>query len=53
VPQLRILGLGLGTRPSTPSFGAHPLPTGGVSTHDGYLAAGSATLTAVAELVVR
>jgi pimeloyl-ACP methyl ester carboxylesterase len=53
VPQLRILGLGLGTRPSTPSFGAHPLPTGGVSTHDGYLAAGSATLDAVAALVAR
>jgi pimeloyl-ACP methyl ester carboxylesterase len=53
VPQLRILGLGLGTRPSTPAFGAHPLPTAGVSGHDGYLAAGSATLAAVAGLVLR
>jgi pimeloyl-ACP methyl ester carboxylesterase len=51
VPQLRILGLGLGTRPSSASFGSTALPTAGVVGHDGYLAAGSATLTAVASLV--
>ncbi len=51
VPQVRILGLGLGTRPSSPSFGAIALPVAGVVGHDGYLAAGSATLTAVASVV--
>jgi pimeloyl-ACP methyl ester carboxylesterase len=53
VPQVRILGLGLGTRPSTPSFGSQPLPAGGVLAHDGYLAPGSQTLSAVATLVTR
>src|ERR671912_282819 len=51
IPQLRILGLGLGTRPSSASFGSTALPTAGVAGHDGYLAAGSATLTAVASVV--
>ena len=51
VPQLRILGLGLGTRPSNPTFGSIALPANGVVGHDGYLAAGSATLTAVAAVV--
>jgi pimeloyl-ACP methyl ester carboxylesterase len=51
VPQLRILGLGLGTRPSSASFGSTALPTAGVAGHDGYLAAGSPTLAAVASVV--
>lgn len=51
VPEVRILGLGLGTRPSNPEFGSIALPAAGVVGHDGYLAAGSATLTAVAAVV--
>ncbi|WP_433649877.1 alpha/beta hydrolase [Micromonospora zamorensis] len=52
VPPVRLLGLGFGRRPGDPSFGAHPLPVGGVSGHDGYLAPGSATLVAVAAIVL-
>jgi len=52
VPQLRLLHLGHGRRPSAPAFGATPLPTDGVSGHDGYLCPGSATLDAVATIVL-
>jgi hypothetical protein len=52
VPQVRLLDLGHGRRPSEPAFGARPLPTAGVSGHDGYLVAGSATLGAVAGIVL-
>ncbi|WFE20754.1 alpha/beta hydrolase [Solwaraspora sp. WMMD937] len=51
VPAVRLAGFGHGTAPSTPSFGARPLPTDGVDGHDGYLQAGSGTLAALAELV--
>jgi pimeloyl-ACP methyl ester carboxylesterase len=51
VPSIRILHLGHGVHPSSPDFGAHILPTGGVTGHDGYLSPGSATLTAVAGLI--
>lgn len=51
VPQLRILHLGHGRRPSAPRFGARALPTTGVAGHDGYLCPGSATLGAVAGVV--
>jgi pimeloyl-ACP methyl ester carboxylesterase len=40
VPQVRLLGFGHGTRPSSPGFGATPLPTGGVAGHDYYLGSG-------------
>ncbi|MFG2050314.1 alpha/beta hydrolase [Micromonospora sp. NPDC048935] len=53
VPPLRLPGLGFGRRPGDPAFGAHALPVGGVSGHDGYLAPGSATLAATAAVVVR
>jgi hypothetical protein len=53
VPQVRLLGLGLGTRPSTPSFGATPLPTDGVDGHDFYFSPGTASLAAVAAVVAR
>jgi len=53
VPQVRILGLGLGTRPAEPSFGAVPLPTAGVAGHDFYFSPGSATLPALARVVTR
>jgi pimeloyl-ACP methyl ester carboxylesterase len=52
VPQVRLLGFGHGVRPSSPGFGAIPLPTGGVAGHDYYLSPGSATVTAVADVVL-
>jgi hypothetical protein len=52
VPQARLLDLGHGRRPSSPKFGAMPLPTAGVAGHDYYLVPGSATLEAVAEIVL-
>ena len=52
LPQVRVLGLGLGRRPSSPAFGAIPLPTDGVAGHDHYLQPGSATLRAVADVVL-
>jgi hypothetical protein len=52
VPQLRLLDLGHGRRPSNPAFGATPLPTAGVAGHDFYLSPGSATLPAVADVVL-
>jgi pimeloyl-ACP methyl ester carboxylesterase len=52
VPQVRLLGFGHGRRPSSPGFGATPLPTAGVAGHDYYLVPGSATLAAVAGVVL-
>jgi pimeloyl-ACP methyl ester carboxylesterase len=52
VPQVRLLGFGHGRRPSSPGFGAIPLPTGGVAGHDYYLVPESATLAAVADVVL-
>jgi pimeloyl-ACP methyl ester carboxylesterase len=52
VPQVRLLGLGLGRRPSSPGFGATRLPTDGVAGHDYYLVVGSATLRAVTDVVL-
>ncbi len=48
IPQLRLGPLGHGRRPTAPRFGATGPPTDGVSGHDSYLAAGGATLAAVA-----
>ncbi|MEU7902577.1 alpha/beta hydrolase [Actinoplanes sp. NPDC049118] len=52
VPQLRLRHLGHGRRPSAPAFGARALPVAGVSGHDGYLCPGTATLDAVAAIVL-
>jgi hypothetical protein len=52
IPQVRLLGLGLGRRPSAPGFGATALPTDGVAGHDYYLIPGSATLRAVSDIVL-
>jgi hypothetical protein len=52
IPQIRLLDLGHGRRPSSPAFGAMPLPTAGVAGHDYYLVPGSATLDAVANVVL-
>ncbi|GIF67763.1 hypothetical protein Ais01nite_57980 [Asanoa ishikariensis] len=53
IPQVRLLGLGLGTRPATASFGAAALPTMGVQGHDYYFSPGTASLAAVAAVVTR
>ncbi|GEL26265.1 hypothetical protein PSU4_52190 [Pseudonocardia sulfidoxydans NBRC 16205] len=48
VPSIEIGDLGHGTDPTSSSFGATLLPTTGVTTHDGYLTPGTASLAAVA-----
>ncbi|GIF50266.1 alpha/beta hydrolase family protein [Asanoa ferruginea] len=53
IPQVRLLGLGLGTRPSSDSFGATALPTGGVQGHDFYFSPGTASLAAIAAVVTK
>ncbi|MEV0900508.1 alpha/beta hydrolase [Actinoplanes sp. NPDC049802] len=50
VPGVRVLGLGHGTLPSDPEFGALPLPCGDVDGHDGYFEPHTAALQAIAEL---
>ena len=52
IPQIRLLDLGHGRRPSDPAFGATPLPTAGVAGHDFYLTPGSTTLNAVADVIL-
>ncbi|MBL7256757.1 alpha/beta hydrolase [Paractinoplanes lichenicola] len=52
IPQVRVLGLGLGRRPSSAGFGATELPTDGVAGHDFYLVPGSSTLKAVGDIVL-
>ncbi|WP_410813600.1 alpha/beta hydrolase [Micromonospora sp. 067-2] len=52
LPPVRLLGLGFGRRPGDPAFGARPLPVTGVAGHDDYLVPGSATLDAVAAVVL-
>ena len=42
VPAVQVWGVGHGTPPSTPGFGAHPFGTVGVADHDHYLAPGTA-----------
>ncbi|MEV4630807.1 alpha/beta hydrolase [Micromonospora sp. NPDC049523] len=48
IPQVRLFGLGHGTRPADPAFGAVSLPVDGVTGHDGYLAPGTGTIRAIA-----
>jgi hypothetical protein len=48
IPGVRIFGLGHGTRPAEPQFGALPLPVGGVANHDSYFVTGTASLNAMA-----
>ncbi|MBM2615459.1 hypothetical protein JIG36_07760 [Actinoplanes sp. LDG1-06] len=52
IPQVRVFGLGLGKRPTSPGFGATELPTEGVAGHDYYLVPGSVTLKAVGDIVL-
>ncbi|MFB6391903.1 alpha/beta hydrolase [Polymorphospora lycopeni] len=52
LPPVRLLGLGHGTRPATPSFGARPLPVDDGAGHDDYLVPGGTTLRALADVVL-
>jgi hypothetical protein len=51
VPGVRVLGLGHGTLPSDPEFGARPLPCDDVDGHDGYFVPGASALPALAAVV--
>jgi pimeloyl-ACP methyl ester carboxylesterase len=51
LPDLRILGLGHGTNPSRPWFGAHRLDVSGAGGHDGYFTPGSTSLRSVAAVL--
>jgi hypothetical protein len=51
VPNMRIGKYGHGAEPSDPDFGARILPTRDTTGHDGYLAPGTDSLRAVAEVV--
>jgi hypothetical protein len=52
LPGLRILGIGHGTLPWQPSFGAYPLPVADVRDHDGYFVPGTDALRALAAITV-
>jgi hypothetical protein len=52
IPGVRIFGLGHGTRPAEPEFGALPLPVGGVANHDSYFVTGTGSLDAMAGIAV-
>jgi hypothetical protein len=51
-PGLRLLGAGHDTHPADQGFGALPLPVDGVLGHDGYFVPGTASLTAIAEILL-
>ncbi|WP_138758552.1 alpha/beta hydrolase [Modestobacter altitudinis] len=51
VPHLQLGDLGHGADPAAASFGARPLDVADVTAHDGYFRAGSASLTAIADVV--
>jgi pimeloyl-ACP methyl ester carboxylesterase len=51
LPDLRILGLGHGTNPSRPWFGARPLDVSDARGHDGYFLPGTTSLHSIAAVV--
>jgi pimeloyl-ACP methyl ester carboxylesterase len=51
LPDLRILGLGHGTNPSRPWFGARRLDVSGAAGHDGYFVPGTASLRSLAAVL--
>lgn len=51
-PGLRLLGAGHDTHPADAGFGALALPVGGVLGHDGYFVPGTASLTAIADILL-
>ncbi|MFC5906340.1 alpha/beta hydrolase, partial [Streptacidiphilus monticola] len=52
VSGIDVLGLGHGTDPTDPSFGARLLPSTGAVGHSGYFAAGTASLAAMARVAL-
>jgi pimeloyl-ACP methyl ester carboxylesterase len=52
LPDLRLLGLGHGTNPQRPWFGARHLDVTGVTGHDGYFVPGTASLHSMAAVVL-
>jgi hypothetical protein len=50
LPSLQVGDVGHGTDPTSPGFGAHRLPVGGTSGHDGYFRPGSAALTGLVDV---
>ncbi|GLY82418.1 alpha/beta hydrolase [Actinoallomurus iriomotensis] len=50
VPGIRLFGLGHGTKPADPAFGARVFATADVSDHDHYLAPGTDSLSALARI---
>ncbi|MFI7075475.1 alpha/beta hydrolase [Micromonospora sediminicola] len=52
VPGVRLFGVGHGTLPVAPHFGALPLPCADVEGHDGYFMPGTSSLRAMAEIAV-
>jgi hypothetical protein len=51
VPGVRLLGVGHGTLPADPAFGALSLPVAGVGDHDGYFRPGSVSLRSMAAVL--
>jgi pimeloyl-ACP methyl ester carboxylesterase len=51
LPDLRILGLGHGSNPSRPWFGARQLDVSGADGHDGYFVPGTGLLRSIAAVV--
>ncbi|GAB7183349.1 alpha/beta hydrolase [Kitasatospora sp. Ki12] len=52
VPNVRLFGLGHGTDPTAPGFGARPLPATGSHGHNGYFAPGTDSLAAYAAVAL-
>ncbi|MEU5216412.1 alpha/beta hydrolase [Streptomyces sp. NPDC020807] len=50
VPNVELAGLGHGTDPTDPEFGARPVPAGDADGHAGYFAAGTSSLRAFAAI---
>ncbi|MER7619958.1 alpha/beta hydrolase [Streptomyces sp. NPDC126503] len=50
VPNVEFAGLGHGTDPADPEFGARPVPTGDAAGHGGYCAPGTRSLRAFAAI---
>jgi hypothetical protein len=52
VPHTRVLGLGHGTDPVSPAFGARVFSTGSAKGHDGYYTSGSESVANLARIVL-
>ncbi|MFD4372172.1 alpha/beta hydrolase [Streptomyces sp. NPDC058486] len=50
VPNVAVAGLGHGTDPTAPEFGARPVEAGDADGHDGYFAPGTSSLRAFASI---